>query len=261
MLGIFDSHAHYDDARYDEDREELLAGMADAEVAYILNTSADMKSVTGNRELVKKYPFMYGSVGVHPETTDELTDPDMDIIREAAGDEKIVAIGEIGLDYHYPTPERDIQKKWFEKQLDIAAELQMPVIIHSREAAEDTMNILCEYKDRLLSDNTGVIHCYSYSVEMALKYIEMGYNIGIGGVLTFSNAKKLKEVVKNIPIEKIVIETDCPYLAPTPHRGERNDSRLLTYVVDEIADIKGMDRHEVIRITCENALKMYRIEV
>ncbi len=261
MLGIFDSHAHYDDARFDEDRQELLAKMADAGVAYIVNVSADMESVKGNRELVKRYPFIYGSAGVHPEDADKLTDADMDIIREAAGDEKIVAIGEIGLDYHYPEPERSVQKEWFVKQLDIAAKLQMPVIIHSREAAEDTMNILCGYKDRLLKDNTGVIHCYSYSVEMALKYIEMGYNIGVGGVLTFSNAKKLKEVVKNIPIEKIIIETDCPYLAPAPHRGERNDSRLLTYVADAIAEIKGIDRQEVIRITCENTLKMYRIEV
>lgn len=261
MLGIFDSHAHYDDARFDEDRQELLAKMADAGVAYIVNVSADMESVKGNRELVKRYPFIYGSAGVHPEDADKLTDADMDIIREAAGDEKIVAIGEIGLDYHYPEPERSVQKEWFVRQLDIAAKLQMPVIIHSREAAEDTMNILCGYKDRLLKDNTGVIHCYSYSVEMALKYIEMGYNIGVGGVLTFSNAKKLKEVVKNIPIEKIIIETDCPYLAPAPHRGERNDSRLLTYVADAIAEIKGIDRQEVIRITCENTLKMYRIEV
>lgn len=137
----------------------------------------------------------------------------------------------------------------------------MPVIIHSREAAEDTMNILSSYNDKLLKGNAGVVHCYSYSVEMALKYIDMGYNIGVGGVLTFSNAKKLKEVIKNIPLEKIVIETDCPYLAPTPHRGERNDSRLLIYVADAIAEIKGVSRQEVISVTCENALKMYRIEV
>lgn len=261
MLGIFDSHAHYDDSRFDEDREELLTKMAEAGVTYIVNVSADMESVIGNREIVKKYPFIYGSAGVHPEDADKLTDADMDIIREAAGDEKIVAIGEIGLDYHYPEPERSIQKEWFIKQLDIAAELQMPVIIHSREAAEDTMNILSSYNGRLFKGNAGVVHCYSYSVEMALKYIDMGYNIGVGGVLTFSNAKKLKEVVKNIPLEKIVIETDCPYLAPTPHRGERNDSRLLIYVADAIAEIKGVSRQEVISVTCENALKMYRIEV
>ena len=143
--------------------------MAEAGVTYIVNVSADMESVIGNREIVKKYPFIYGSAGVHPEDADKLTDADMDIIREAAGDEKIVAIGEIGLDYHYPEPERSVQKEWFIKQLDIAAELQMPVIIHSREAAEDTMNILSSYNDKLLKGNAGVVHCYSYSVEMALK--------------------------------------------------------------------------------------------
>lgn len=261
MLGIFDSHAHYDDTAFDEDRDILLSGMKDSGIDYIVNISASMDTLYKTLEIVKKYPYVYGSAGVHPSECGELTENDIDIIKNVCSDKKIVAVGEIGLDYHYPEPARDIQKKWFERQLDVASERDMPVVIHSREAAEDTMDILKNYNDRLRKHNRGVIHCFSYSPEMAFQYIDMGYNIGIGGVLTFSNAKKLKKVVREIPLEKIVIETDCPYLAPTPHRGERNDSTFLPYVIKVIAELKNITEEKVIEVTAENASRMYGIEV
>lgn len=261
MLKIFDSHAHYDDSRFDEDRDVLLSGMENHGVGYIVNISSSMDTLYKTLEITEKYPYVYGSAGVHPSECGELTDKDIDVIKRTCADKKIVAVGEIGLDYHYPEPVRDIQKKWFERQLDVAAEFDMPVIIHSREAAEDTLDILKRYDDKLRKNNRGVIHCFSYTVEMARQYIDMGYNIGIGGVLTFSNAKKLKKVVCDIPLEKIVIETDCPYLAPAPHRGERSDSTFLPYVIKAIAELKNVDEEEVIEVTAKNAIEMYGIEV
>ena len=257
MLGIFDSHAHYEDKRFDEDREKLLASMSSLGVEYIVNVGSSMKTSKETVELTKKYPFMYGSVGVHPEECEGMTKADIDILRELAAEEKIVAIGEIGLDYYWDDPERDIQRKWFRKQMELVCELKMPVIIHSRDAAEDTMNILKEYYGGLIEGRCGVIHCYSGSAPMAKEYVKMGFYIGVGGVLTFKNAAKLKQVVEEIDIERIVIETDCPYMAPVPHRGKRNDSSLLKHVVESIAQIKGISEEEVIKITRENALTMY----
>lgn len=260
-MGIFDSHAHYDDERFDDDRDALLSGMKGAGVDYIVNVSSSMDTLHKTLEIAESYPFVYGSAGVHPSECSGLTESDIDIIKKACDHEKIVAIGEIGLDYHYPEPSRELQKKWFGRQLSLAAECDMPVIIHSREAAEDTYDILGSYDKSLRKDNRGVIHCFSYSAEMAKRYIDMGYYIGVGGVVTFSNAKKLKKTVCDIPLEKIVIETDCPYLAPAPHRGERNDSSLLCYVVKEIAGLKNVSEEEVIKVTAYNAAKMYGIEV
>ncbi len=261
MLGIFDSHAHYDDARFDEDRDELLLGMKDRGVSFIVNVSATKKGMADTMELIEKYPFVYGSVGIHPEDIASLTLSDLEDIKKAAKHDKIVAIGEIGLDYYYPEPPHDIQKEWFIRQLLLACECRLPVIIHSRDAANDTLEILKKYTPGLPEGNPGVIHCYSYSAELAAVYISMGYYIGIGGVLTFSNGKKLKQVAKEIPLERIVLETDCPYLAPVPHRGKRNDSGLLIHVADMLAEIKGITSEEVIDVTRNNALKMYGIEV
>lgn len=261
MLGIFDSHAHYDDARFDEDRDVLLCGMKDKGVSFIVNVSATKKGMADTLQLIEKYPFIYGSVGIHPEEVALLTDADLEYMKVAAKHDKIVAIGEIGLDYYYPEPPHDIQKEWFVKQLELACECEMPVIIHSRDAASDTLDILKQYTPSLPKGNPGVVHCYSYSAEIASVYVSMGYYIGIGGVLTFSNGKKLKQVAKEIPLERIVLETDCPYLAPVPHRGKRNDSGFLTHVADMLAEIKGITSKEVIDVTRNNALKMYGIEV
>lgn len=261
MLGIFDSHAHYDDESFDGDRDELLRLMNGAGVSYIVNVSATRKGLADTVDLINKYPFVYGSAGFHPEDVARLTESDIGDMIKALSMDKIVAVGEIGLDYHYPEPEPKVQREWFIRQLNIACEYNMPVIIHSRDAAEETMDIMKEYAKKLPKGNPGVIHCYSYSAELAEQYVDMGYYIGIGGVLTFSNAKKLKRVADIVPIERILLETDCPYMAPTPHRGERNDSRLLVYIAKELAGIKGISYEDVVRITAENAMRMYGIEV
>lgn len=253
---VFDSHAHYDDEEFKEDREELLSSMNRNGIECIVNVGASMQTSKASIELAEQYAFIYAAVGVHPGEVEELCDEDMNRLRTYSGHEKVVAIGEIGLDYHYPELEKDVQKKWFRHQLDIAADVRLPVIIHSRDAANDTLELLKEYDGRIQG---GVIHCFSYSPQMAEEYLKMGYYIGIGGVLTFKNARKLKEVAEIVPIEKIVIETDCPYLSPEPHRGERNNSLNLLYVVAELAKIKGLPDKEVISVTCRNAMKLYGI--
>lgn len=181
----------------------------------------------------------------------------MDWLKAVAGKEKVVAIGEIGLDYYWNEPEPEVQKYWFVRQLNLAREVKLPVIIHSRDAAKDTLDIM---KAEHAGDISGVIHCFSYSVEMAREYLNMGFYLGIGGVLTFNNAKKLKEVVAYMPIERIVLETDCPYLSPAPNRGKRNSSLNLPYVAAAISEIKGVPEKEVIAVTRENARRMYRLD-
>lgn len=261
MLGIFDSHAHYEDKRFDEDREKLLSSMSSKNVSYIINVGSSIKTSKKTVELVRQYSYMYGSVGVHPEECGDMSDADLEVIKDLATKDKIVAIGEIGLDYYWPEPEHDIQKKWFHRQMELAVSLKLPVIIHSRDAAKDTMDIIKEYSHGLVDGRKGIIHCYSGSPEMAKEYVNMGFCIGVGGVLTFKNAAKLKKVVEEIDINSIVIETDCPYMAPVPFRGKRNDSSLLKYVVEEMAEIKGLSIEEVVNVTCQNALKVYGIEV
>lgn len=255
---IFDSHAHYDDEAFHEDREALLSSMKENGIGYIVNVGASMESTKSSVELAEKYDFIYASAGVHPSEVEELSEVDIQRLKEYSELNKVVAIGEIGLDYHYPEPEKDIQEKWFRRQLDLAQEAGLPVIIHSREAARNTFEILKEYNGRL---NGGIIHCFSYSPELAEEYLKMGYYIGIGGVLTFKNAKKLKEVAEIVPMDRIVIETDCPYLSPEPHRGSRNNSVNLKYVVSELAEIKGLSDEEIIDITCKNAMKLYGIQM
>lgn len=254
---IFDTHAHYDDEAFDDDREELLSHMRQKGIEYIVNVGSDIESIRKTLELTEQYPFVYGAAGVHPSETAELTSKDMEWIRETAGREKIVAIGEIGLDYYWPEPDREVQKKWFKEQLRLAEETGLPVIIHSRDAAADTLEILKEwdaYKTK------GVIHCFSYTWETAKEYLDMDYYFGIGGVLTFKNAKKLKEAVMHIPMEKILLETDCPYLAPEPYRGKRNQSEYIFYVAEQLAELKKISREEVLEITRNNAKKFYEIE-
>ena len=253
---IFDTHAHYDDEAFDEDREALLLSLAENGIGAVVNIGASIQTTKNTLELMRRYPFVYGAVGVHPSETAELNDGLMEWLRSAAEEEKVVAIGEIGLDYHYEEPEPEVQKHWFVRQLDLAREVKLPVVIHSRDAAKDTLDII---KAERAGELGGVIHCFSYSLEMAKEYLDLGFYLGIGGVLTFSNAKKLKEVVEYMPLERIVLETDCPYLSPAPNRGQRNSSLNLPYVVRAISEIKGVPAEKVIEVTEQNVRAMYRI--
>ena len=253
---IFDTHAHYDDDAFDEDRDELLSGMAAKNVEYIVNVGASMASSERSLGLAEKYPFIYAAVGVHPDEVGELDEEKFAKLREWTKHEKVKAVGEIGLDYYWDKEGHDLQKHWFMRQMELSHEANLPMIVHSREAAKDTLDMVIAAKPLDLS---GIIHCYSYSVEQAREYLNMGYYIGIGGVLTFKNAKKLKEVAEYAPLSQIVLETDCPYLAPTPFRGKRNDSSMIAYVAEELAAIKNMSVEEVLRITNENGKKLYHI--
>ncbi len=253
---IFDTHAHYDDEQYDADRDELLSQMRDFGISNIVNVGANLESSKRSVELSHKYDFIYSAVGVHPSDCEELNEERLESIREMSRDERCVAIGEIGLDYHWPEPAPELQKKWFVRQLDLARSEHKPVIIHSRDAAEDTVRIL---KEQRAGEIGGVVHCFSYSAEVALECVKLGFYIGVGGVLTFKNGRKMKEVVKRVPMDRIILETDCPYLAPHPHRGERNSSKYLPFVVEAMAQIREISAEEVISITERNARTMYRV--
>lgn len=251
---IFESHAHYDDEAFDSDRSELLSQCQNQGIEYIVNVSASLKSVQTTLELAERYPFIYAAVGIHPDEVGELNEENFAWLKEQCRHPKAVAVGEIGLDYYWDKENHETQKYWFGRQLDLAKELELPIIVHSREACADTLE---EIKKAHSPKLKGVIHCFSYAPETAREYLEMGYYIGIGGVVTFKNAKKLKEVVKMLPPERILLETDCPYLAPEPNRGKRNSSLNLPYVAAAVAELKGMETEEVIRITNENARKLY----
>ncbi len=255
---IFETHGHYDDEQFDEDRERLIAEFLEKDIDKVMNVGADMQSSRNSVELAGKYPHFYAAVGVHPSEVGDLTEDDMQALKQMTLENpKVKAIGEIGLDYHFDDdPPRDVQKKWFIRQLELAQELGMPIIIHSRDAASDTMEIL---KDMDGGRNGGVIHCYSYSREQAREYIKMGFHIGVGGVVTFKNSRRLQEVVEDIPLEKIVLETDSPYMAPVPFRGTRNSALNIPYIAEKIAEIKGFPVQKVYDQTYANALKMYKM--
>ena len=251
---IFDTHAHYDDEAFDEDREELLVSLQSHGIEAVTNVGASIKTSENTIKLTEKYSYIYGAIGVHPNETGELNDEKLNWLKENASRNKIVAIGEIGLDYYWEEPDHETQKAWFVRQLNLAKEVKLPVIIHSRDAAKDTLDIM---KAEHSQDVGGLIHCFSYGKEMAREYLKMGFYLGIGGVLTFKNARKLKEVVEYMPLDQLVLETDCPYLAPVPNRGKRNSSLNLSYVIDEISTIKGISRDEIIEVTNRNAKKLY----
>ncbi len=253
---IFETHAHYDDEAFNEDRELLLNSLEESGVDFVVNVGASIQSTKNTLKLIEKYPMVYGAVGVHPSESGELTGDKLQWLKEVARLPKVVAIGEIGLDYYWDTPEREIQKKWFEKQMELAKELELPTIIHSRDAAADTLDMI---KASNLSRVGGIIHCFSYGKEMAKEYLDLGFYLGIGGVITFKNAKKLKEVVEYAPLESLVLETDCPYLSPEPNRGKRNSSHNLIYIAEKIGKIKGITGEEVIQQTRKNALEVYAI--
>lgn len=253
---IFETHAHYDDEAFDADREMLLSSMRENGIEYIVNVGANLKSTAASIEFAQKYSFIYAAAGVHPSDTAELDEERFLWLKKQCLFEKVVAVGEIGLDYYWDSVEREVQKFWFERQLDLAREIKKPVIIHSRDAAKDTFDIMTAKNAEEIG---GVVHCYSYSPEMALDYVKMGFYIGIGGVVTFQNGKKMKEVVEAVPIEHILLETDSPYLSPEPNRGKRNTSLNLPYIAQKIAEIKGISYDEVVAVTTKNAKKMYRI--
>ena len=252
-MEYLESHAHYDDRRFKEDREELLKELLPASgVSQIINIGCDVKSSEMSVRMADKYDYIYAAIGVHPHELYDMSSQTIEKLRKLSEHKKVVAIGEIGLDYHYDTHPREFQRFWFIQQLRLAEETGLPVVIHSREASQDTFDIIERSKVR-----RGSIHCYSGSAEMAKDYVKMGFHIGVGGVVTFPNAKKLVEVVEAIPIESILIETDCPYLAPAPNRGKRNDSSNLKYVVEKIAEIKGMTPEKVAEITKKNAEDLF----
>ena len=253
---IFDTHAHYDDEAFDTDREELLAGLPREGIGWVANIASSVPSIEESLALAHRFPHVYCALGIHPEHCADLTDELLAKIREKLKDDKAVAVGEIGLDYYWKEPDPELQRYWFARQLQLAREADLPVVIHSREAAADTMRIM---KENRAEETGGVVHCYSYSAELAKEFVKMGFYIGIGGVVTFKNAKKIVEVVREIPLEHILLETDCPYLAPAPFRGKRNSSLYLPYVVTRIAEIKGVPEEEVIRVTEKNARTMYRL--
>jgi len=251
---IIDTHAHYDDPVFDKDRDVLLRSLFSGGTESVINAGASMESSRKGLELSRRYPFVYCALGVHPNETISLTGEDMNWITGNAADKKVVAIGEIGLDYHFEDPVRSIQKAWFARQIAVARKAKLPVIVHSRDAAQDTLDVI---KAENAKEAGGVIHCFSYGKELAEEYLKMGFYIGIGGVVTFKNAKRMKEVVSFAPLTSLLLETDCPYLSPEPNRGMRNSSLNLPYVVKAIAEIKNISEQEVTEVTHDNALRCF----
>ena len=250
----FDSHAHLDDRAFNQDRDEIFADLPNHGVDLIMNIGCDLSSSLRSIALAHKYPFVYAAVGSHPDDADHLDDNLLTMYRQLCADEKVKAIGEIGLDYHYEDPTREVQLPAFRRQLELAAELDLPVIVHEREAHADGMELV-----RQFPTVTGVFHCYSGAVEQARELVKRGWYIGFTGVVTFKNARKALEVVKDLPLDRILIETDCPYMAPEPHRGRRCDSRMVPLVAARIAELRGLPVEEVARITTENARRLFRI--
>ncbi len=253
---IFDTHAHYDDEQFDPDRDELLSGMHDRNVGWIVNMGSTAEGSRMSVVLAEQYDFIYAAVGLHPDEVGELSDEFLAWMRETARtNPKVKAIGEIGLDYHWDVEPREVQQACFIRQMDLARELGLPIAVHSRDAAQDTLDLIRACGQGI----PGILHCFSGSTDMALEYIKLGYHIGIGGVVTFKNAKRAKDVAAKIPLESIVLETDCPYMAPVPYRGKRNSSDLIDYVAAEIAGLRGISKVEVIERTAENAKELFHV--
>ncbi len=244
---IFDTHSHYDDEKFNPDREMLLSNLQSQGVSNVVSCGCDIETTQFNFDLAQKYDFMYFAAGFHPECLEGASLEDLEIIK------KCVAIGEIGLDYHWMSSTKKVQKEFFTSQIELAAALDLPVIVHDREAHGDTLDILKTTKPK------GVVHCFSGSKEMAREMIKLGMYIGLNGVVTFNNARKSLEVDRDIPLDRLVLETDCPYLAPVPHRGKRNDSSLIPFIAKKIATLLDMDAQELLNITNENAKKLYNL--
>ena len=252
----FDSHAHYEDPRFDADRTELLSALPGQGVIGVINSGSCIATSQASVDLAESYPYIYATAGVHPHNVSDMKDCDLNILQSLCTHEKVIAIGEIGLDFYYDNSPRDIQRIWFKKQLSLAKLLDMPVVIHSRDAAAETMAIIKES-----AVCKGVLHCYAGYLPMALEYIEMGFYISIGGVITYKNAAKTKEVAAGIPLGRLMIETDAPYLSPVPFRGKRNDSSKLIYIAEAIAEIRNISPEEVAKVTAENAKSLFNITI
>ncbi|WP_427337722.1 TatD family hydrolase [Caloranaerobacter sp. DY30410] len=253
---LIDSHAHLDDKRFDKDRDKIIKNLKDNDVSIVINPGADLASSVKAVALAEEYENIYAAVGIHPHDAKTMDEDTIEVLKSLLKKDKVIAVGEIGLDYHYDFSPRDIQKKWFREQIKLAKEFNLPIIVHDREAHKDVYDILKEEQDGTLR---GVLHCFSGSVEMAKEYIKMGFYISFAGPVTFKNAKTPKEVVKAIDINRILIETDSPYLTPHPHRGKRNEPLYVRYVAAMIAELKGMTIEEVARITAENTKRLFNI--
>ena len=251
-MQLIDSHAHLDDKQYNNDRAAAIAEIRDSGVTNIINIGADMRSSRASAKLSNEHDFIYASVGVHPHYVNKITDENIAELRMLAANEKVVAIGEIGLDYYRNISPKDVQQLWFRKQLQLAKELNLPVIIHDRDAHEDCLNIL---KDENISN--GVMHCYSGSAEMARTVVDMGFYISFGGVITFKNARVAVEALRAIPMDRLLIETDCPYLSPEPHRGMRNTGAYMPLIAQKVAEIKGISYEEACEITASNTRDLF----
>ncbi len=253
MKNIFDSHAHYTDKAFNDDRTELLDSLKESGICGVINCGADLKSSEESQALAQKYDYMYFACGIHPEEVDDLPGDYIETLKQLATDSKCVAIGEIGLDYYWRQDNKDLQKEVFEAQLLLAKELNLPVIIHDRDAHEDTLTILKKYKPK------GVLHCFSGSAEMAKEILKLGMYIGLGGALTFKNARKPVEVAQMLPLDRLLLETDCPYMAPVPMRGKRNNSAYISFVAEKVGEIKEIEAQKVLDITADNVKKLFNI--
>ena len=252
---LFDTHAHLDDRAFNSDREELIAGLKDKGISLVMNAGCSLEASRSSAALAEKYDFIYAAVGSHPDAADEVNEETIEEYRKLCKlNPKIKAIGEIGLDYHYEDIPRQIQQKAFRMQMELARELDMPVIVHEREAHQDGMDIVREFPEV-----KGVFHCYSGSAEMARQLVKLGWYIGFTGVLTFKNARNAVETAASIPLDRILLETDCPYMAPVPYRGKRNDPGYLCYMTEKLAEIRGISLEEACRVTLENGKRLYRI--
>lgn len=259
-MRIFDTHAHYSDKRFDEDREAVIAKLASSGVELVTDVACDLRSVEKTFELIDKYSFIYGAAGMHPHTAASMTNGLLDKLKEYLKHGKMLAVGEIGLDYYYDFSPRDVQKEWFDRQLSLAAELDLPVVLHIRDAMGDCLDVLRAHAGELKCIG-GIMHCFSGSVESARECLDLGLMLGFGGSLTFKNNRRGVETAAFAPLDRIVFETDCPYLAPVPHRGERNDSTLIPLVAERYAEIKGVDPEEACEAAFTNGCRVFRLEV
>ena len=249
MAKIFDTHSHYDDIKFDEVRDELLSSLESRNVGKVITCGVDMPSSLRSKKLAEKYDYIYFAAGIHPENMDEACNTDF--IKDLSEHEKCVAVGEIGLDYYFDPSSAEKQKQVFEKQLILSKELNLPVIVHDRDAHADTLELLKKHKPK------GVVHCFSGSPETAKEIVSLGMYIGIGGVITFKNAKRLPEVAKELPLDRILLETDCPYLAPEPFRGKLCNSAMIEYTAKRLAEIRNISYEEVLEATFENAVNLF----
>ena len=253
---IFDSHAHYDDEEFDNDRDEIINSLNENRVAAVLNCGASLDGCFKTLELAEKHDFIYGAVGIHPEFANIINEEVIDKLREMTKFKKIRAIGEIGLDFHYEeNPDRDIQKKAFIRQMELADEVKLPVVLHIRDAYSDALDIMKSFKNL-----KGVVHCFSGSPEIAKECLKLGYYIGFTGVITFKNARKIIDTAEVVPIDRILVETDCPYMAPVPYRGKRNYSPYIKYIIEKLSEIKGTNTEEMEEYTKENAKSLLNIK-